>query len=209
MSSSDPCSSKSLAVGAAALALAWAVSAPVAAGAAAPIENGAAQVHVTLTNDDGGACRLDHDTAKAGPITFNVTNRTAPGITEVELLSNHRILGEKENLAPGLPAVSFTVTLDGGKYTVYCPGARQPMLAFTVTGHLGAQPTNSISALLDKGTKGYAHYVVMNVDAMVTAVGRLKKAIDAGKLDEARALYPQARKFYERIESDVEGCHAP
>ena len=76
----------------------------------APVQNGASQVKITLTGDNGGACVLDHSTAAAGPVTFAVTNKTATGITEIELMSSNRIIGEKENLAPGLPTVSFTVT---------------------------------------------------------------------------------------------------
>ena len=71
--------------------------------AVAPVKNGASQVWVTLTGDDGGTCVVHHSVAKAGPVTFTVINKTSTAITEVELLSNNRILGEKENLAPGLP----------------------------------------------------------------------------------------------------------
>src|SRR5262249_13423942 len=60
-------------------------------GSVAPVENGASQVKITLTGDDGGTCILDHGTAKAGPITFAVTNRTATAISEVELQSDNRI----------------------------------------------------------------------------------------------------------------------
>lgn len=180
-----------------------------AADAIAPIGNGASQVHVTLTDDNGGACNVDYTQAKAGPVTFRVTNQSATAISEVELLSNQRILGEKENLAPGLPTVSFTVTLDGGEYQIYCPGASQKLQSFTVTGRLDSEPTGDIAALLAEGTKGYAHYVSITVDAMVTAVDRLKAAIDAGDLANARTLYPKARVFYERIESDVEGFRLP
>src|SRR5699024_3854623 len=121
-----------LVCGLATAALALVPAAYAGAAQTAPVENGAAQVHVTLTNENGGSCAVDYDTSKAGPVTFKVTNKTAPAITEVELLSNNRILGEKENLAPGLPAVSFTVTLDGGDYRVYCPGAKDDMVPFTV-----------------------------------------------------------------------------
>lgn len=192
-----------------ALGFATQTSAASESAQAAPVDNGASQVHITLTNANGGSCEVDYSTAAAGPITFKVTNKTAPAITEVELLSHHRILGEKENLAPGLPTVSFTVTLDGGDYRIYCPGAADQMQAFTVTGHLEKQSATTVSALLEKGTKGYAHYVRINVGAMVTAVKRLKQAIDAGHLDKARALYPKSRKFYERIEVDVEGYRLP
>jgi iron uptake system component EfeO len=175
----------------------------------APVKNGVSQVNVTLTGDNGGTCVLDHDTAKAGPVTFAVTNKTATSITEVELQSNNRILGEKENLAPGLPSVSFTLQLDGGAYQVYCPGAGQEMVNFSVTGKSAAQPTGSTAAILASGTKDYANYVNGVVDDMVTAVNRLKADIDAGNIAKARTDYPLARPFYERIESDVDGFVLP
>ena len=58
----------------------------------------------------------------------------------MELLKDQRIVGEKENLAPGLDPVSFTVTLDGGKYQIYCPGAASEYLDFAVTGQAAAAP---------------------------------------------------------------------
>ena len=175
----------------------------------APVEKGASQVKVTLTGENGGTCILDHNTAKAGPITFAVTNKTATAITEIELQSNNRILGEKENLAPGLPTVSFTLTLGGGTYQIYCPGAQQEAQDFTVTGQATAAPTGSTAEILANGTKKYAHYVDGVVDGMVTAVNQLKADIDAGDLAKAQAQYPLARVFYERIESDVEGFVLP
>ena len=175
----------------------------------APVKNGVSQVRITLTGDRGQVCALDHASAKAGPITFTVTNKTATAITEVELQSDNRILGEKENLAPGLPPVSFTLTLGGGSYQIYCPGAKHELLAFKVTGKAAPQATGSTAAVLADGSKGYAKYVDGVVDAMVTAVDRLKTDIDAGNLAKAKADYPLARPFYERIESDVDGFVLP
>jgi len=125
------------------------------------------------------------------------------------LLSGERIIGEKENLAPGLPPVSMTLTLGGGTYQVYCPGAKQEMIAFTVTGKAAAQPHGSVAEMLQQGAKAYAGYVDGVADAMVTAVGNMKGAIDAGDLAKAKAAYPLARPFYERIESDVDGFVMP
>lgn len=190
------------------LALGAAPSFAADAGAVAPVENGASQVAVTLTGDNGGTCALDYATAKAGPVTFSVTNKTATALTEIELMSDNRILGEKENLAPGLPPVSFTVTLGGGNYQLYCPGAAVDKVAFTVTGE-AAQAAGTAAELLAAGARGYANYVDGVVDAMATAVDRLKAAIDAGDLDKAKAEYAQARSFYERIESDVDGFVLP
>ena len=181
----------------------------MAAGGAAPVTNGVSQVNVTLTGAEGGTCIVDHNSAKAGPVTFTVVNKTATAITEIELLSDNRILGEKENLAPGLPAAKFTLTLDGGKYQIYCPGAKQELINFTVTGKSAAKATGGTAELLKQGTVGYATYVNGVVDAMVVAVNQLKADIDAGDLEKAKAQYAKARPFYERIESDVSGFVLP
>lgn len=174
----------------------------------APVENGASQVSVTLTGDDGGTCVLDHDSATAGPVTFRVANETATAISEVELLSDNRILGEKENLAPGLPPVSFTVTLGGGGYQIYCPGAAEETVAFTVTGQ-ATQASSELSDILAEGAEGYSNYVSGIVDGMVTAVAELRARIDTGDMAGSRLQYAVARTFYERIESDVEGFVMP
>jgi iron uptake system component EfeO len=175
----------------------------------APVTNGISEVKITLTGDNGGTCTLDHTAATAGPTTFAITNKNATGIMEVELQSDNRILGEKENLAPGLPTASFTLTLGGGTYQIYCSGAKQELQNFTVTGKAAAAPTGSAAHILALGANGYANYVRSVVDAMVTAVSRLRAGIDAGDLAKAKADYPLAHSFYERIESDVAGFVLP
>ena len=189
--------------------LVLATGAAIADASVAPVTNGAAQVAITLTSDNGGSCVLDHASAPAGPVTFSVTNKTATALTEVELELDNRIIGEKENLAPGLPTVSFTLTLGGGSYQLYCPGAAEETQTFMVTGAVAAVPTGGAAAILAEGTKGYAGYVTGVVDAMVTAVGRLNSDIAAGDLGKAKADYAIARPFYEKIESDVDGFVLP
>ncbi len=89
---------------------------------------GEAVVDVAIT--DAGGCVASPDTVAAGAVTFNVRNVDAVGVSEVELLSDQRIRGERENLAPGFDA-TFSATLDGGSYEIYCPapvptGRRSP-----------------------------------------------------------------------------------
>jgi len=194
---------------AALLILAAGLCSSAAAEGAAPVRNGASQVAITLTGDNGGTCVLDYNTAAAGPVTFAVTNKTATAIAEIELQSDDRIVGEKENLAPGLPTVSFTATLGGGTYQIYCPGAAQELQDFTVIGKVAAAPAGTAATMLASGTKGYAGYVDGVVNAMTVAVGRLKTDIDAGDIAKAKVDYPLARPFYERIESDVDGFVLP
>jgi iron uptake system component EfeO len=110
-----------------------------------------------MANNGGkDGCALDTSSVPAGPVTFTVVNASAPGITEMELLRDQRIVGEKENLAPGLDPVSFTVTLDGGSYQLYCPGASTEYQTLTVTGRAPAGPTGTVASILSQGTKDYA-----------------------------------------------------
>ncbi len=161
--------------------------------------------------NDGGkdGCTLDSNSVAAGPVTFKVTNASAPGITEMELLKDQRIVGEKENLAPGLDPVTFTVTLDGGQYKIYCPGAGTEYLDLTVTGAAAPAPTGSVPTILDQGTKEYAAYVVDQVNQLNAAVKALDAAVQSGNVDAAKAAYAKARVYYERAESSVEGFVLP
>lgn len=171
---------------------------------------GASHVSITLASaGSGDECTADTTSVPAGPVTFTVTNQSAAGITELELLNGEKIMGEKENLAPGLPAASFTLTLGGGTYTIYCPGASSEKTPLTVTGQAIASPAGSAAQLLQKGADQYASYVTTQVDGMVTAVATLRKDVDSGDLTAAQRAYGDARPFYEKIESDVEGFVVP
>lgn len=178
-------------------------------GGLAPVSHGAAQVSVKLTDSNGEKCTLNHTKAKAGPVTFAITNVSSTAITEVELQQSLRIVGERENLAPGLPTSSFTVTLDGGHYTVYCPGGNPENQTFTVTGKAAASQGGDAAQLLAAGTKSYASWVVAQAEAMRSAVDQLDQAVDAGNMTAAKADYVLARPFYEKIESDVDGFILP
>ena len=172
--------------------------------------NGVKTVNVTLANESGkDGCKLDMTSAPAGPVTFTVTNSSAPGISEMELLKDQRIIGEKENLAPGLNPVSFTATLDGGAYQVYCPGAATEYQNFTVTGQAPPAPTGTVPSIVARGTKDYAAYVVSQVNQLNDAVKALDAAIQSGNMEAAKTAYAKARAYYEHAESSVEGFVIP
>jgi iron uptake system component EfeO len=167
-------------------------------------------VKVTMANSGGkDGCALDTASVPAGPVTFTVVNTSAPGITEVELLRDQRIVGEKENLAPGLDPVSFTVTLDGGSYQLYCPGASTEYQNLTVTGRAPAPATGTVASVLSQGTKDYAAYIVNQIGQLSDGVKALDAAVQSGNLDAAKAAYAKARLFWERAESSVEGFVLP
>jgi iron uptake system component EfeO len=52
-------------------------------------------------------------------------------VTEFEILEGDSILGEKEDLSDGLSG-SFSLTLDEGSYTIYCPGGSEERGTLTV-----------------------------------------------------------------------------
>src|ERR1700744_4305975 len=167
-------------------------------------------VKVTMANNGGkDGCALNTTSLPAGPVTFTVVNASAPGITEMELLRDQRIVGEKENLAPGLDPVSFTVSLDGGSYQLYCPGARTEYQTLTVTGQAPAGPTGTVASILSQGTKDYAAYIVNQIGQLGDGVKALDAAVQSGNLDAAKTAYAKARLFWERSEASVEGFVLP
>ena len=167
-------------------------------------------VKVTMANNGGkDGCALDTTSVAAGPVTFTVANTGAPGITEMELLRDQRIVGEKENLSPGLDPVSFTITLDGGSYQLYCPGASTEYQTLTVTGRAPSAPTGTVASILDQGTKDYAAYIVNQIGQLDDGVKALDAAVQSGNVEAAKAAYAKARLFWERSESTVEGFVLP
>jgi iron uptake system component EfeO len=81
---------------------------------------------------DGGC--VPHDAkAPAGPVAFEVENAGTSKVTEFEILDGDEIVGEKENLSDGLSG-EFTLELEAGEYTIYCPGGAEERGTLTVTG---------------------------------------------------------------------------
>lgn len=79
---------------------------------------GAKKLSFKLT-DDG--CAPHSASAPAGPIVFEVENAGTSAVTEFEVMEGDTVLGEKENLTDGLSG-SFSLDLEEGEYTLYCPG---------------------------------------------------------------------------------------
>lgn len=90
---------------------------------------GATTMSFELT--DAG-CEPHDAKAPAGPVVFEVENAGTSKVSEFEVLDGDTILGEKENLAEGLSA-SFSLDLEAGKYTLYCPGGADERGTLTVS----------------------------------------------------------------------------
>lgn len=163
---------------------------------------GATKLKVELT--DAG-CTPEKLTAPAGKVVFQAVNNGTSKTTEVELKNaDGIILGERENLTPGLSG-DFSLKLAPGEYVVYCavPGdtSRKPG-KLTVTGTAAAKkPTDPA---LTKAVAGYKTYVQQQSDELVTRVNRFVAALNAGDTQKAKALFGPARLPYERIEPIAE-----
>jgi iron uptake system component EfeO len=166
-----------------------------AAGAGGPIA-------VTAADD---LCDVATAEAPAGTITFSVRN-TGSKITEFYLYgTGDRIMGEVENIGPGLTRDLIVEVPDGGSYTTACKpgmvgdGIRAP---FTVTG----SATRSVdeNTQLAEATTGYHRWVTSQIEALVPKTQEFVDAVKAGDVETAKALFPVARTYWERIEPVAE-----
>ncbi len=176
-------------------------SAPVSAAAGTSANGGPVTVSISITDAKG--CTATPDTVPAGAVTFDVKNLDATGITELELVSDQRIVGERENLTPGFGS-TFSVRVDGGSYQIYCPGGATERTPFTVTGKAAAAGSDNQTALLHQAAVDYATYVDNQIEFLLPPVQALATAIKAGDVKAAQAAYAKARPFYERIEPVAE-----
>jgi iron uptake system component EfeO len=136
----------------------------------------------------------------AGPTTFKVTNDGASKVSEYEVLDGDRILGEAENIAPGLSG-EFQLTLKAGDYTTYCPGGTsQERGTLEVTGDISPGANESAT----EAVATYRHYVEQQTKLLQEQSGKFIDAVEAGDVAKAKELYGPARVPYERIEPVAE-----
>jgi len=165
----------------------------------------AAELGTIKVNASDTACELSKTEAPAGNITFNITNKGTK-VTEFYLYgTGDRIIGEVENIGPALSRKLVIEVPDGGAYTSACKpgmvgdGIRAP---FTVTGT--AQRSVDTNAKLAEATAGYKRYVNSQIEALIPKTEEFANTIKAGKVEEAKALFPIARTYWERIEPVAE-----
>lgn len=173
---------------------------------AAPASDGSAAARGPITvqaSDD--ACQVATVEAPAGTITFAVNN-TGTKVTEFYLYgTGDRILGEVENIGPGLTRQLIVEVPDGGVYTTACKpgmvgdGIRGP---FTVSG--SAARSVDQNTHLAEATAGYKRYVTSQVEALVPTTHEFVDAVKTGNIDRAKALFPITRTYWERIEPVAE-----
>ncbi len=137
--------------------------------------------------------------APAGPINFEVENAGTSKVTELEVMDGDTILGEVENLSEGFNG-SFSLTLEQGEYTLYCPGGDDEKGTLKVSGKLDTESSPQVEEAISQ----YRDYLEENTAALVSATEPFVAAVEAGDVEKAKSLYAPARIPYEKIEPVAE-----
>jgi iron uptake system component EfeO len=150
-------------------------------------------------------CDVAAKEAKAGTITFAINN-AGTKVTEFYLYgTGDRIMGEVENIGPGLSRQLIVEVPDGGTYTTACkPGMVGDGIrtAFTVTGTAARSVDQNTQ--LAEATAGYKRYVNSQIEALVPKTQEFVDAVKSGNVEAAKALFPVSRTYWERIEPVAE-----
>jgi iron uptake system component EfeO len=155
-------------------------------------------VKITIT-DDG--CTPASLKVPAGPATFEVTNTGSGAVTEMELLKGTEILGEVEDVAPGLTGV-FSLTLKPGSYVTNCPGGNGSGKGTLVV--TGSSSTTELAAGATAAVANYRTYIEQQTENLLTTTKPFVAAVEAGDIAKAKALYTAARPYYETVEPVAE-----
>lgn len=159
------------------------------------------KVPFTLTK---AGCDPAHLEIPAGAATFDVKNDGADAVTEMEIQKDGRILGEVENLTPGLSG-SFSITLQPGTYETICPnGSSAAKGDLVVTGDAVSTTTAPAGSAAATAVADYRKYVEAEAALLVPATTSFVNAVKSGDVAGAKKLFPDARTHYESIEPIAE-----
>ncbi|MEU7632120.1 iron uptake system protein EfeO [Nocardia sp. NPDC049220] len=150
------------------------------------------------------SCEVSRNSASAGNTTFRITNNGTK-VTEFYVYgAGDRVIGEVENIGPGLSRQLIVSVSDPGTYQTACkPGMVGEGIRgdFIVTGQ--AQTRDDTGKMADAAS-GYKRYLVSQVTALQETTGAFVAAIKSGDVASAKKQYPVARTYYERIEPVAE-----
>ena len=161
----------------------------------------AAEITVTASDTD---CKLSATTAATGPSTFVITNNGTK-VTEFYVYGEgERVMGEVENVSPGLQRKLIVSLNEPGTYQTACkPGMVGDGIRgdFTVTGQAVKVDTEG---KYKEAADSYKEYVETQTEALIPATEAFTAAIKKGDVATAKPLYPTPRTYYERIEPVAE-----
>jgi iron uptake system component EfeO len=168
---------------------------------AAGSADGTGPITVKATDSECGLSRTD---VTSGTSTFSVSNGGSK-VTEFYVYAEgDRVMGEVENIGPGLKR-DLIVELPTGKYQAVCkPG----MVGDGIRGDLNV--TGAAAAQVDEDTAlkqaadSYQRYVNSQAIALEQKTTEFVTAVKAGDVAKAKQLFPVSRTYWERIEPVAE-----
>ncbi|GAA1455984.1 iron uptake system protein EfeO [Williamsia maris] len=181
-----------------------ALSAPLLLAACTDKASSDSEGTIAVTSTDN-SCDLATSEAQTGNVDFTVNNN-GNKVTEFYVYgNNNRVLGEVENIGPGLTGKLTVEIVDPATYQVACKpgmvgdGIRKDL---TVSGEKKEKSEAPASVTTAKQT--YLTYVRGQLNGLQAQTKTFTDAIVAGNLDAARAQFGLTRTFYERIEPVAE-----
>ena len=165
--------------------------------------NPSAPAQITVDASDA-ACQLSGTEGGTGANTFVITN-SGTKVTEFYVYGEgERVMGEVENISPGLQRKLIVQLGEPGTYQTACkPGMIGDGIRgdFKVTGD-----TVKIdeAGKFKEASESYKRYVNSQTDALIAATQIFVDAVKKGDINAAKAQFPIARTYYERIEPVAE-----
>ena len=170
--------------------------------------DGTADPRALTVNATDTECGVSATTAPSGNLTFSVTNGGST-VTEFYLLAEDglRIIGEIENIGPGLSRDLVLRAGPGSYFTACKPGMVGDGIrgAFSVaSSDQDAAPSGNDAELVQQADLAYQAYIKDQTEQLVAKTTTFVELYKAGEDDQARALYAPARTHWERIETVAE-----
>jgi iron uptake system component EfeO len=150
------------------------------------------------------ACQLSATSAKAGTVTFQIQNAGSKVNEFYVYAAGDRIVGEVENITPGLSRELKVEITEPGTLTTACkPGMVGDGIrgTFTVTGTAVA---GSADQKVAKAISDYKAFVAAQGEELKKGTQAFVAAVKAGDVAKAKQLYPTARLPWETIEPVAE-----
>ncbi|CAN5599566.1 imelysin family protein [soil metagenome] len=160
-----------------------------------------AEVTVAATDTE---CALSGTEGATGANTFTITNNGTKVQEFYVYDEGDRVMGEVENISPGLSRKLIVQLTEPGTYTTACkPGMIGDGIRadYKVTGETVEIDTEG---KFKEASDSYKRYVNSQTEALVTATEAFTAAVKAGDVAAAKAQFPIARTYYERIEPVAE-----
>lgn len=178
-------------------------SAPAAEESTSGSASSSAPAEITVEATDT-ECTLSGTENATGANTFVITNNGSK-VTEFYVYGEgDRVMGEVENVSPGLQRKLIVQLTQPGTYQTACkPGMIGDGIRadYTVSGDEVQVDTEG---KFKEASDNYKRYVTSQADALVPAVESFAAAIKSGDIEGAKAQFGPTRVYYERIEPVAE-----